>query len=307
MPDLSDLSSRLHSGYAELAPVGPLGEVVDRLYAYSEQHRGPVWHRGLPSSALTLIVGVGPAVDVQMPGGTDHNRHAVFVGGIHTAAARVQHVGRQEGVQLALRPEAVLPLLGVPAGALAGQVVDLADILPPVSHRALVDRAGSASDLRSRAEAVGAELLEIMARRARRVPVGRPAAGAIDPPLRRVLAVMRATGGQVGIAEVADEVGFSRRHLSRRMNGALGVPPKALARLFRMDATLRALGPGTGGPGRTADHATLARLASRLGFADHAHLAREVRAMTGASPTRIIAERAAGGSMRLSADMSHSS
>ncbi len=296
-----DLPTRLSSGYEVLAPTGPLQDVVDRLYAYTERHRGPVWHRGLPSGSLTMIISVGPPVDVTMPGARVRRRHGVFVGGIHQGPARVEHVGHQRGVQLALRPEALLPLLGVPAGALAGVVVDLADLLPAGEHRRLVDRIGEADDLRGMALSAAAGLGELLRRRAAADPVGRLPAGAADPATARALGLLRRSRGTAPIAGVAEAVGMSRRHLGRRVGEVTGVPPKVLARLLRLDATLAALEPPPPQDVAAAPLPSFADLAVRLGYADQAHLSREVRTLTGASPSRLFAERAAGGSMLLHA------
>lgn len=128
-------------------PDGPLAEVVDRVYGYAEVHPGPVWHRGLPGTGMTVIIGVGSAIEVTMPGDTAGTSYRLFTGGLHDSAAMVRHDGRQRGVQLTLRPEACARVFGMPARALAGEVVDLDALLGESVAGRLVERVGEAERL----------------------------------------------------------------------------------------------------------------------------------------------------------------
>jgi AraC-like DNA-binding protein len=74
----------------------------------------------------------------------------------------------------------------------------------------------------------------------------------------------------------ADKLGISRRHLSRIVSRDLGIGPKALVDLHRLDRSLRALQSGV------ADGAD--------GFADQAHQIREWRRRLGTTPSRYVQE-----------------
>src|SRR5262249_6504464 len=84
-----------------------------------------------------------------------------------------------------------------------------------------------------------------------------------------------AAGGAVGIADLADDLGYSQKHVIHLFHDQVGVPPKLYARIVRFDRLMRHL--KTGGRGTWAD------LALRFGYYDQAHLVREVRQFTGAS------------------------
>src|SRR6185312_4610964 len=87
--------------------------------------------------------------------------------------------------------------------------------------------------------------------------------------------MLRASSGTVSIAQVAREVGWSDRHLSRGFQREIGLTPKAAARVIRFDRARRLL-PRHGG----------AVVAAECGYADQAHLIREFVSFTGLSPTR---------------------
>lgn len=89
------------------------------------------------------------------------------------------------------------------------------------------------------------------------------------------------------VATLATEVGLSTSQLRRRCAQTVGTGPKVLQRTLRFQgflalAQLRATQPGAGGDRGTA------ALAAELGYADQAHLSREVRRLTGLSPTALL-------------------
>jgi AraC-like DNA-binding protein len=75
--------------------------------------------------------------------------------------------------------------------------------------------------------------------------------------------------------------GMSERQARRRFQEHVGYGPKTLQRILRMQRVLWLLG------GPRAPH-TLALLAQAAGFADQAHLTREMRALTAQLPTMLV-------------------
>jgi AraC-like DNA-binding protein len=149
-------------------------------------------------------------------------------------------------------------LLGVPAHELLDTTVGLAELWPSRSARAL-------------AEGVAADPVRALAAWA----VERSSSCAVDPLGPRVLA-MATTGTPV--ATMADRLGLSLRQLHRLCLPTFGYGPRRLARVLRLGRSLEAA--RTGG--------TLAQAAASCGYADHAHLSREVRAFTGMTPTMLV-------------------
>jgi AraC-like DNA-binding protein len=86
------------------------------------------------------------------------------------------------------------------------------------------------------------------------------------------------------VAVMADRLGFSARQLHRRCLPAFGYGPRLLARVLRLGRSLEAARAG----------APLAQVAADCGYADQAQLSREVRDLTGSSPTRLLQELVRG-------------
>ncbi|MEV6906733.1 DUF6597 domain-containing transcriptional factor [Amycolatopsis sp. NPDC051071] len=78
------------------------------------------------------------------------------------------------------------------------------------------------------------------------------------------------------VAAIAHELGVSERHLNRRVTTAVGYGPKFLARVVRLRRLVAVRG------GALADRAHTA------GYASQAHMADEVRRLTGLTPVRFL-------------------
>jgi len=89
-----------------------------------------------------------------------------------------------------------------------------------------------------------------------------------DPAMLAVAAGAR-TGRPVGA--IADRCGLSPRHLQRRCRNSFGYGPKTLARILRMQRALDLARRGR----------TFADVSAAAGYADQAHLARDVKALAG--------------------------
>lgn len=152
--------------------------------------------------------------------------------------------------------------LGVPAHELRDRRVELAELWPAALVRRLRDRLDAARDPAAVLEEVALE---------RAAVTGPP-----DPLLRHLVAALDA-GRPVGAT--ADELGLGARQLHRRSLAAFGYGPKTLARVLRLQRALALARAGV----------PFAETAARAGFADQAHLARDVRELAGMPLSGLLA------------------
>lgn len=87
--------------------------------------------------------------------------------------------------------------------------------------------------------------------------------------------------GGVGVARLAAELGYSERQLHRRSTAAFGYGAAVLARILRLQRFIALARSATGPVG-------VAALAAAAGYADGPHLARECRAIAGATPSALV-------------------
>jgi AraC-like DNA-binding protein len=180
---------------------------------------------------------------------------SLFVAGPDTTAHLTETQPGDWFVGLRFAPGTGGAALGVPAYVLRDARVPLSAIWPEPRVRRLAERLAAA-------RRPGAELER----------AGAPGLADADPAAAAIVAALRAG---TPVAAAADQVGLSDRQLRRRSSAAFGYPPKVLARVLRMERALALARAG----------APLATVAAVAGYADQAHLAREIRALTGASLT----------------------
>lgn len=179
----------------------------------------------------------------------------LVVAGPDTVASAPATPGRTF-VGLRLPPGAAPPLLGVPA---RDRRVALADLWDGPTARRWDEGVGTAADPGRALEAL------VDGRAIARDPL--------------VAEVARRLGRGQAVARVADTVGLGARQLHRRSLAAFGYGPKVLARILRLTRALHLARAGV----------PLAEVAHRAGYADQAHLARDVRALTGTTAGALLA------------------
>ena len=99
------------------------------------------------------------------------------------------------------------------------------------------------------------------------------------------------SGGDVRVAELADEIGYSRRQLTQRFTREYGLTPKQGARVVRFERSwllLRRLERSRRRSPRR-DRPSLAWVAFRCGYYDQAHMAREWNDLAGCPPSAWLA------------------
>lgn len=235
----------------------------------------PGEHKGLPSRHLTFIVQFDAPLQLVMdPGGrAEVQQFDALLSGLHTRPAVIRHDGTQHGVQLHLTPAGARALFGFPAGEVAADAVALEDAWG-ATGRELVDRLATVTTWPERFAVLDSVLLRAAAGRAE-VP------SAARPETTEAWRQLVATDGRIDVRSLADQVGWSRRHLTGQFTAEFGFGPKEMARVLRFERSKQLFTrPG---------HATLATIAAECGYADQAHMAREWRGFAGASPTRWLA------------------
>jgi AraC-like DNA-binding protein len=235
---------------------------VTSVVAYDVDLGAPGVHRGLPSTTVTLVLPCEEPLSVSWAAGERVTGWSSLAG-LHDRPAQVHHTGRQSGVQLALTPRGSRALLGVPAAALAGQLLSLDDLGVATD---LPERLAGTPPAR-RPDLVVRVLADLLARR-----------GDPGPRAEVARALAQLTRGRT-VQAVADDVGWSRRHLATQVRAETGLTPKQVHQLARFERARRLLG-----------HRPLAEVAHTCGFADQSHLTRDWTRYAGCSPTTWLRE-----------------
>lgn len=161
-----------------------------------------------------------------------------------------------------LRTEAARAVFGLPISELRDQTVPLADVFPASAAREVAETIWIGQFPTWSAPVVVDGRVEVAVRRLWRSP-------------------------RVDVAKVASEVGLSGRQLRRLLLSETGLGPKTLQRVGRLHHFLH-LAERMSPAGNLRK---LAALAADAGYADQAHLTREVHDLSGLTPVRLLASR----------------
>ncbi|WP_229402031.1 AraC family transcriptional regulator [Micromonospora okii] len=216
----------------------------------------------LPGAVLWTSVSDGTPGRVLPDGCLDllwSSRVGLLVAGPDRTAHPTRSVPGERWLGLRLPPGVGPAVLGVPAHELRDRRVPL---------DALWGRAGEEAAERLGERPTGGALEALAA--------GRLAAAGGPDPVGEQVAALLAAGRPV--AATAAEVGLGARALHRRSRILFGYGPKTLARILRMRRALALARAGT----------PLAEVAVEAGYADQAHLTRDVRELTGLPPAALL-------------------
>jgi AraC-like DNA-binding protein len=253
-------------------------EVARRLPAPALQHllgqalegwtrqgtSAPSFHE-LPFPGLPLIVNVGE------PWRVEEARLDSFLAGLHTRPTAVAGEASFACLELRLTPLGTRRLLGLPMHELADRTLPLDDLLP--GARVLGERVREASDWNARFDLVEDFLL-------------RRLADAPAPPreLEWAWRELVRSGGRLRVSMLATELGWTPSRLIARFREHVGLAPKTAARVIRFDRAVSALRSGK---------PRIAEVAAACGYADQAHLSRELRELGEISPGKFVQDAAA--------------
>jgi AraC-like DNA-binding protein len=245
---------------------------VSAYIGYRTAAGPPGVHHGAASPHLTFLLCLDGVIEML---GDAPGRFPAMVAGLHDEPALIAQGEAQTGVQLRLTWRGARALFGVRAGDLAADVVDLGALLGRRSGT-LLDRLACTPTWPERFALLDAELAALAA--------NGPGERGVRPEVGYAWDRMEETGGTLRIADLAAEVGWSRRHLAAHVRAETGLAPKAAARVMRFERACDRL--------RSPDRPSLAAVAADGGYVDQAHLSRDFRALAGQTATSWLADRA---------------
>lgn len=218
----------------------------------------PYTQRNIPSGGVELLCSLGAEPRLQGP--LTKPRFEVLAPGTTVVGVR-------------FHPGAASPVLGLPASALVDVTLETDELWG--SAAALGERVGAASSPEAALAVLQGHIL------------GRiPGAPAPDPLVSEAVRQLR--WHRDDVASLTTSLHISQRQLRRRCETAVGLAPKVLHRLLRVQGFL-ALAQQALARGRTPAEGGLAPLAVEAGYADQSHLSRECLRLTGASPRAFLA------------------
>ena len=231
--------------------------------------------RVLPSATCDIVVNLGAPMTLLEGAGVRRFTGAT-TSGLLTRPLLLEHPHVHEALGFRLTPAGIRALAHAPAAAVLDLNAMLGDVCGAAA-RELEDRCASA---RSGAEVLGVAVTWAR-ERCRTAP-------AVDPLATWAMQRIVASAGAVRVEALQERSGYGPTRFRQRFVDELGVSPRAFASLVRLRVTLDGLATTT----------PLVELALAAGYADQAHMNREVRRFTGLTPAR-VRERQQGSALTL--------
>jgi AraC-like DNA-binding protein len=253
-------------------PDGPLGRAVASVW-YA---RGTVPYRRervAPTGSTVAVIVLGdPIIETAGDAGALPLRaERGFLIGPHDRPVINEPTGETHAVGIVTTPVGCRAALGLDPAALAGQVEELIGLWSP------------ATDLRERLLAAPnpeAMLDLVVACLDEGLDLAIPGLDRCE----RAVAMLQDEPTRP-ITDVAAVLGVSHGHLDREFKRVVGLAPRRLARLLRVERLLEAIDIDGDVP--------WVELAAQLGWADQSHLIRDVKRHTGSAPSAYLAARRA--------------
>jgi AraC-like DNA-binding protein len=245
-------------------PAPMLRPFITRYAGFRVSGFPPGVHFGLPSRDVSLFISLGDPIEVvQMPNCMQRPFASnAFVSGLQDGPAIVRQHSHAFGLHIFIKPLGVQAILSVASKEISSLVLNLSDIW---GNRAegLIETLVGAHTWDRRFAILDQAF-------ASKFNLSNP-----QPEICWAWERLAKSHGSVPVAELAEEIGYSRRYFSERFRDTIGVTPKTAARVFRFERASRLI---------AGKQLGLAHIATECGYYDQAHLTREWYALAGSSP-----------------------
>ncbi len=263
-------------------PDGPLGRAV----ASAWYARGTIPYRRekvAPTGSTVAVIVLGDPI-IETAGGSGSvpvRAERGFLIGPHDRPVTNEPTGETFALGIVTTPVGCRAALGLDPAAIAGRVHELAAAWGPTAG--LRDRLLALATSGPGREPDPEAMLDLVVARLA-ADLDLDDAG-LDRCERAV--AMLATDPARPIADIAAAAGVSHGHLDREFTRIVGLSPRRLARLLRVERLLETIDLDADASVPWAD------LAADLGWADQSHMIRDVKRHTGSSPSAYLAARRA--------------
>lgn len=230
----------------------------------------PVKQRVLPDGCMEMIFHYGDLYRQYFEDGSNIIQPRSFVFGQITTYIEIAPTGITGLVAARFLPDGLKPFLDIPVSSLANKAVAITDVFGE-KGKLLEENVIAATDNEVRIKLIESFLLSRLA----------------DPQTINVITkdcidIILKSQGQLDVVELAGKLKINRRNMERKFTAAIGMSPKQLSRVVRLQATLKMLDQ--------KNFTSLTSLAYENGYYDQAHFIKDFKEFTGMSPKSFFSE-----------------
>jgi AraC-like DNA-binding protein len=229
-----------------------------------DEKKVPVTQRVLPDGCMEMIFHYGDLYRQYFEDGSSITQPRSFVFGQITKYIEIAPMGISGIISARFLPDGISPFIKIPVTQLENKVVSLKELFNDEGN-ILEEQVINATRNADRIKLIEEFLLSKLTEQ-----------NTIDTITKSCVDIIFQSQGQIGIGALAGKMNINRRNMERRFISVIGISPKQLAKVARLQATLKMLGQ--------QKFTNLTEIAYENGYFDQAHFIKDFREFTGMNP-----------------------
>jgi len=191
-----------------------------------------------------------------------------FVFGQITLPLDIEPTGKTGIFSVRFHPGGFMPFSNVPVSSLENRAVSLTELFADEGSE-LENSVLNASTIEARINLVESFLLRNLAK-----------PESIDRIVKSCIELIIQLNGQLSVGELSERLNVNRRHLERKFLRVIGLSPKQLLKIIRLQSTLKFLAD--------KNFENLTSIAHEASYYDQAHFIKDFKEFTGLSPKKFF-------------------
>ncbi len=229
----------------------------------------PEKQRIVPDGCVEMIFEYGDSYRQYRSDGSFFIQPKCFVFGQITEPLEIEPTGETGIFAVRFHPDGFIPFATIPIIEMENRPVPFAEIFGKDGIR-LENEVLSALKIEDRIEIIERFLLEKLI-----------SPKSIDQIAKASVAIIFELNGQLSVDELSDQLKINRRQLERKFSSLIGLSPKQLSKIIRLQATLQMIA--------NKQFTSLTAIAYEGNYYDQAHFIKDFKEFTGMSPKQFYA------------------
>jgi AraC-like DNA-binding protein len=251
--------------YQIFTPSSDLQPFVKCFWSLDDLANGhPIRQRVVPDGCMEMIFHYGDLYRQYFEDGSSILQPRSFLYGQITRFLEIAPTGNSGIISARFFPEGFLPFTDRPIASFEDKATSLEDLFGEKGIN-LQEQVLLASSNLDRIGLIESFLIDQL-----KTP------NSIDTLTKACVEVILRSRGQIDVTTLADKMNIHRRKMERRFSSVIGMSPKQLARIIRLQSTIKMLEQNS--------FTNLSTLAYENGYFDQAHFIKDFKEFTGLSP-----------------------
>lgn len=236
----------------------------------ADKNEQPVKQRVLPDGCMEMLFNYGDQYRQYLDDSTFILQPKCFVFGQISKFLEIEPTGVTGILSVRFQPDGLSPFLDIPVAQLDNRACPL-DELFGEEGKIVSDAVLLANDNQQRIAIIENFLMGRLVN-----------SETADSTTKSCVDLIMQSKGQLVVTELADKMNITRRNMERKFISLIGMSPKQLSRVTRLQATIKML--------QDERFTSLTSVAYENGYYDQAHFIKDFRDFTGISPKAFYAD-----------------